>query len=386
MGTENKEHISSQICVKGEESPGRRPALVRTELSALRVLLINFLIFAVMAEVACILYVNLTHWPSSKPSYRLNYNLFWADINPVFGVWHRPNGHFVHNGGCFTLEYTTNSYGARDVERSLHSSQSRSVVLGDSMIEGIGVRDEDRLTNILERETGREHLNFGTGGDFGPLQYALLYKSMASLFDHDLVLVGVLPDNDFRDMSLSYGRVYHADRYRPYYADDFSVVYEGHLRPNAGEGSWDHVEAAMRAYLASYHVGQYIYTRLYWYRHSRIHYSGYNDYDDVDLERLKRALYDIKSTADAHGARMAVFLVPRTIDFQRLHEAKSNRLGPVMERWGHDAGIPVKDLLPEMDARANGDYQSYFLSCDNHWSAHGGAVAAEILKSWLDEK
>ena len=96
-----------------------------------------------------------------------------ADINPAFGVWHSPNGHFIHKSGCYSVAYDTNSYGARDVERNLHSAAPRTIVLGDSMIEGIGQPDEKRLTNILEKETGEEYLNFGTGGNFGPLQYAL---------------------------------------------------------------------------------------------------------------------------------------------------------------------------------------------------------------------
>ncbi|MGA8143865.1 MAG: hypothetical protein WB987_08270 [Candidatus Acidiferrales bacterium] len=363
---------------------GRRTMIERS-LSALRILAINFIIFAVLAELFCLVYINVTNWPSSKPSYRLNYNSFWADINPAFGVWHRPNGHYYHKGGCYNVEYTTNSYGARDVERSLHSSKPRTVVLGDSFIEGMGLPAEERLTNILERETGREHLNFGTGGDFGPLQYALLYKTMAAAFDHDLVVVGVLPDNDFHDMDLAYWKAHGiAGRYRPYYADDFSIFYRGHFKPNAGEGFWDRVEAVLRAYLASYHVGQYIYSRFYW--RLRTPYSGYNDYNAVDLARLKKALEDIKSTADAHHARMAVFLIPRYNDFLRFHQAGENRLGPVMVNWGRDEGIPMKDLLPEMDAQSAGDYRSYFLTCDGHWSARGDAVAAEILEPWLGEK
>jgi hypothetical protein len=361
----------------------KRRSPLKTVLWVLRLVAINFLVFAILAELGCLIYINVTNWPSSRPTYHLNYNFFWAETNPVFGVWHRPNGHFIHQGGCYNVEYVTNSYGARDVERSLHSSPNRTVVLGDSFVEGLGVPDKDRLSNILERDTGREHLNFGTGGDFGPLQYALLYKSMAAPFDHDLVLVGVLPDNDFNDMNLAYGKIHHAGRYRPYYADDLSIVYEGQLQPNGGEGAWDHTEAFMRAYLASYHVGQYIYSRSYWDR--RLPYSGYNDYTDVDLARLKKALQDTKSTADAHGARMAVFLIPRLIDFQRLRAAGRDRLGPVMEDWGRDNGIPIKDLLPDMNARSNGDIRSYFLSCDGHWSAKGNAVAAEILEPWLAE-
>ena len=58
----------------------------------------------------------MTKWPGSKPSYHVGYNDFSADINPAFGAWHRPNGHFVHKSGCYSVEYDTNSYGARDVE------------------------------------------------------------------------------------------------------------------------------------------------------------------------------------------------------------------------------------------------------------------------------
>jgi hypothetical protein len=362
--------------------PARRSRL-QSVMYVLRLIGVNFLVFAVLAELVSLVLVHLPNWRSSRPNYHLNYNLFFADINPVFGVWHRPNGHYFHKGGCYDVEYFTNSYGARDVERSLHSSQPRTIMLGDSMIEGQGLSAEYRLSNVLEKDTGREHLNFGTSGDFGPLQYALLYKSMAAAFDHDLVVVGVPPDNDFRDMSPEWGKIHHAGRYRPYYADDFSIYYTGHVNPNAGEGVWDHVEAFLRAYLASYHVGQFLYAQLYWREHGV--YSGYNDYTDVDLARMKRALEDIKTTADAHGARAAVFLLPEGNDFARLHQAGTNRLGPVMEQWGRENGIAIKDLLPEMDARANGNYRSYFLPCDGHWTAHGNRVAADILEPWLDE-
>ncbi len=359
----------------------RKPGPLQSVLSFLKIAGINFLIFAVLAELCSLIYINVTNWPSSKPTYHVNYNSFWADINPAFGVWHRPNGHFYHQGGCFNVQYTTNSYGARDVERSLHSHKTRTIVLGDSFVEGLGVADQYRLTNILEKQTGREYLNFGTGGDFGPLQYALLYKTLAAKFDHNLVLVGVLPDNDFRDMSLEWGKTHHAGRYRPYYADDFSIIYTGKLDPNAGEGFWDRVEAYLRAYLASYHVGQFLYSSLYW--RTAPPYSGYNDYDNVDFARLQHALADIKATAEAHQAQMAVFLIPTYTDFLRYHQSGADRVGPAVEKWAQANGVPVKDLLPEMNARSGGNYRNLFLKCDGHWSPQGGQLAAEVLEPWL---
>jgi hypothetical protein len=358
----------------------KRRSVLKAISSSFKIIAVNFLIFAALIEFLCLIYINVTNWPSSKPTYHVNYNSFIADINPAFGVWHRPNSHFYHQGGCFSVQYTTNSYGARDVERSLHSSEPRTIVLGDSMIEGLGLADQDRLTNLLEKRTGREYLNFGTQ-DFGPLQYALLYKTLASQFDHDTVLVAVLPHNDFLDMSPEWGKAYYADRYRPYYADDFSIFYTGHVHPNAGEGFWDHVEAVLRAYLASYHVGQFLYSKWYWRMAGP--YSGYNDFTEVDLARLKRALEDIKSTADAHHSRMAVILIPVTNDFQRLHGSNANRLGPEIVHWGQDNRVPVKDLLPDMDALSGGNYHSLFFTCNGHWSPRGSEVAAEVLQPWL---
>jgi len=359
--------------VPERRSSGKRVLLV------LRLLAVNFLVFAVAAELASIVLVHLKKWPSARPTYHLSYYKFWTDTNPAFGIWHRPNGHFLHQEGCFSLEYSTNSYGARDVERSLHSSRPRTVVLGDSTIEGFGVRDEDRLTNILEKRTGREHLNFGSGGGFSPLQYALEYRTLASAFDHDRVLVAVLPENDFHEMDGPWLTHAYPGQYRPYYKDDLTIGYLGVYHAEEKENLWERTKAVLRAYLASYHVGQYIaVTRLLKYRT----YSGYNDYSDVDFKRLQASLLDIKSTADAHGAKMYVFLVPRANDFQRARQG-SNRLGPALKNWGQKAGIAVKDLLPEMEAMTHGDDSSLYLQCDAHWSPYGNMVAADILQPWI---
>ena len=360
----------------------KRSSFLKKSLSVARIFAINLTIFAVLAELASLIYINITKWPGSKPSYHVEYNDFWVDNNPSFGMWHRANGHFVHKSGCYSVAYDTNSYGARDVERSLHSSATRVIALGDSMVEGVGEPVDKRLTNILERDTGREYLNFASSS-FGPLQYDLMYKTMASKFDHDLVLVGVVPDNDFHDMDFAYRKAHgRSGEYRPFYADDFSVFYSGHLDPKAGEGFWDHVEAFLRAYLASYHVGLFVNSRLYWWQLSP--YSGYHDYNSVDIARLEKALEDIKSTADAHGAKVAVLLIPHAIDFQRVHKTGTNPLGPLVEKWGAEHGVAVKDLLPEMDAASGGNFLAYLL-CDDHWSDRGGAVAAQILEPWLQQ-
>src|ERR1700704_4339500 len=130
----------------GPSTPPRRRSLLVVVLSVVRLIAVNLIVCGVLLELVCLFYINVTNWPGSKPTYRLNYTPFWADINPAFGTWHPPNGHFFHKSGCYSVEYITNSYGARDVERSLHSSLPRTIMLGDSFVEGYGLPAEDRLS------------------------------------------------------------------------------------------------------------------------------------------------------------------------------------------------------------------------------------------------
>jgi hypothetical protein len=111
--------MQSEAATSVTSTPERR-SFLGSAGSVLQLIGINILIFVILAELVSLVMVHLPNWPSSRPSYRLSYNSFWADINPVFGVWHRPNGVFIHKGGCYSVEYDTNSYGARDAERSLH--------------------------------------------------------------------------------------------------------------------------------------------------------------------------------------------------------------------------------------------------------------------------
>jgi lysophospholipase L1-like esterase len=140
--------------------------------------------------------------------------VFWADVDPNFGVWHPANATFHHVGQCFDVTYRTNSYGARDAERARVAPQRRRhVVLGDSFVEGYGVAEGERLTDRLNGATRDEFLNFGTSGGFGTVQELVLYRSLASAFAHADVLVFALPANDFSDNDPKY---WPSSRYRPY--------------------------------------------------------------------------------------------------------------------------------------------------------------------------
>jgi len=55
------------------------------------------------------------------------------------------------------------------------------VVIGDSFVEWFGVATDKRLSDLLKRSAGMEHLNFGASEYFSLTQEALLYETLSTL-------------------------------------------------------------------------------------------------------------------------------------------------------------------------------------------------------------
>lgn len=350
---------------------------------------------AVLIEATCTVWTATLGGPWPKPTHGRQ-AAFWVDSDPDFGAWHPANTHFVHDGGCFSAVLETNSYGARDRERERQPAgggRARTVVLGDSFVEGWGVDADQRWTNLLEAASGRPHLNFGSGGGFGPLQEAILYRKLAAGFAHDTVLVGILPDNDFSDMRPDgvppgSGRPIF-DPQRPPGPD--TILWHG-PRARVNGGLLAQAESILRAHFASYAIGVYVAARLA--QHTReagpggLPWAGYDDWSEADLGRLEAALAMIAAEAGRHNAAVGVVLFPRLNDLVRFEASGEDRLGPALAAWAGSQGIKVLDLLPATEAQAGRaagqDPHRLFHPCDGHWSAAGNAVAARLTQQWLD--
>jgi hypothetical protein len=318
---------------------------------------------------------------------------FWADVNRDFGVWHLPNASFHHVTACIDATYHSNSYGARDRERSRQSAGSRrTVVLGDSFVEGHGIADGLRMTDQLEQSTGIEHLNFGTGGAFGTIQELVLYRSMASSFDHSDVLLFVLPANDFTDND---PRQWPARRYRPYLrkrSDGADVYYtvkfeDRDLDPLSWRKQWINW---LSNHLYVLNVVREI--RDGWRGPSNRQTSqeiaaSYDGFTDDGIDVMTEALRELGASAGAR--RVRVFIIPVQSDLDA--SVRSGRPFPLIERlksaMGAVSNLRVVDLLPDFVEYAKDHRVStsaFFQSCDFHWSALGNTVAAAAVRKHVD--
>ncbi|TKB75409.1 MAG: hypothetical protein E8D45_07625, partial [Nitrospira sp.] len=116
----------------------------------------------------------------------------------------------------------TNSAGFHDVEHALAkpSDVYRIVVLGESFVEALELGTEDGFTQQLERRvqawtSGKrvEVINLGISGT-GPAQYYRVLELQGLKYQPDLVIMAVLPDNDFRDSYQALGGAISKPYYR----------------------------------------------------------------------------------------------------------------------------------------------------------------------------
>lgn len=350
-----------------------RGILVRAALSAL-------LTFVLLEAGLAVLYAS-GRLDIQRPTYCLGnvVSKFWADLNPDFGVWHAPHSTYRHVSPDYALTYRANALGMRDRERNKTAGgKPRVVLLGDSFMEGWGVSTEDRLSDRLERATGFEHLNFGTSGSFGPTQEYLLYRTMASTFEHDAVILALLPDNDFLDDDYAYGLQMHAGRVRPYFtgtAPDYRLTY----LPNPVSPSlWAHLpENLLRQFTF---IGNLIKHLKSLRRHNasgiRPDYAGYFDYTPEQGARLEHVLTELRNAA---GTRpVLVLTIPCDTDLRRAATAGDPPLPALLRAVCAKLGLQYLDLLPAIRDTREG-WTSCYLGRDRHWNAHGNEVAAQAV-------
>src|SRR6185503_9045679 len=247
--------------------------------------------------------------------------------DPRFGVWHRPDAVATQPSASFNVRYRTNSIGARDVEHAAKQTRPRLLALGDSCFEGWGVEQERRVTDLLQQATGREVVNLAMT-HFGPYQELLAYREFAPRFEHDAVLVGIVPMNDFFDLDLAKAR--HSqddlDRYRPYLAGSFPDYRKVSLRESAARRFLRRESMAFNALASVWDSlgrpkdwsGKWIPDGAHPRRKTppagRIH-SFYYDYSPENSLLLRWCLAQIALAAA--GRPVVVVLVPAPPDFVR---------------------------------------------------------------------
>lgn len=327
---------------------------------------------------------------------------FWGDFSEVFGRWRLPNDS-IQKLRCednSVLKYQTNSFGARDKERSQYNntSKKRIIMLGDSFIEGIMVNTRDRLSDLLEKNTGNEHLNFAIVGA-SPINYYLIYKSLAKKLSHDVVIIGILPANDFEDFSEegTIGLINYPI-YRPYWkksGNKYNLKYSlasinqsyGSLaiydKPSLIYATKDSVYRTLsfgQKLLIELRSSSYVFGFIgeMVSKQARDKYNQTSIFEEYPKEKWPEFSYSLeKLLEESKEKKVLVLTIPILKEIKIYQKNHKNELAPKMASFLKNKGVSYIDLLPIL--AKNQEPESLYQSCDGHWNENGEKFVSETL-------
>lgn len=296
--------------------------------------------------------------------------IYQRSTNPILGFALKAN--YRSDAPDFIQTYErTNSHGQRDRERTLRKPQGirRILLLGDSVVEGYGLREDETMSRRLEDlypEGSTEVLNFGVSAYCTRAEIELLeVKGLA--FDPDVVVL-VFVENDF---------------------DNFN------REAFALEGPRDR-PAAVQALFRHSHL-----CRLAGVRWNLFHFGAQADplrwnREAIGDNNVTEGLRRFRELADRHGFQPLVaiwprFLADRIVDVCFLPPVGANDGSPllVVEHLAAMNGLPSVRLSESFRryhaalGTAASPRLRYSLGDELHPSREGCRVAAEALRQIL---
>ncbi len=393
--------------------------------------LTGLLFFWIIAEIVCfgIIRFKLTdapepfhsrvwlteHWYPAWPR-------FWGDVSPVFGRWRIPEASIrlpICTGDTITL--SSNRFGMRDRERTLAnpSGKKRAVFVGDSFVEGYLVNAPQRYSNLLEAQTGFEHLNFGINGT-SPINYYLTYDSLVRRFDHDVVIIGLLPANDFEDYGESHKlALLRYPIYRPYWRGnlpDVTLAYSladirqsiaaptNYHKPEQVQQTVDSLYRTLgwnKKLAAEIQLNSYLYScAMHW---AKPHSDSPSEAEDIlsvqgrpsdeDGPTLPNSYakeafggrWDVleyslaKLLKAAEGKKVILLGIPILSDLQAYDQNPTDDLSPRLRALCRRTGATYLNLLPVFHDLGSDQWADLYVSCDGHFSPKGERLVAQTL-------
>lgn len=312
-----------------------------------------------------------------------------ADIDLKWGTWHYKEPLYSQNG-CIRFDYQINSYGARDKERTKSGKdKNRVIVLGDSYLEGYGISEEKRLSNLLEDKTGKEFLNFSCA-DFGTTQAFLVYKYLASEFDHSTIFISFLPFNDFENDDILF--LGDQKRYKPYFVKEDSGYTLKYNKSSLEESDLnkEHYQQISNSFLGT--TARILKGFTYWYnivdyfknkklqatffkQNKNKPLSNYYDYKPEQLEKLQFILTQLREAAP--DKKIVFSSIPVIPDIERRAIDGEPPLPLEIEKICKSLSITYVDLLPHFYKLK--DYRNFFFFCDPHWNEKANKYVYEIM-------
>lgn len=339
----------------------------------LKILLINL----ILIEVSIMGLVKLDVLKIIAPTYSFsNVQTFLPVRSYLYGYKHAPLSTYQIKKNCLNNHYRFNSLGFRGTEYTTSSSVKRVVVLGDSFMEGVGVEEDERLSNLLQKETGVPHLNFSMG-DKGTTQSFVIYDSIASKYDHNVVLFSIYPTNDLIDDDPNYGKT--PNSIRPCWDGEYPDYSLRFFPENAPK----YKRRATIKYILKQFT--YTYNALFFLKQLLLSHqsdkdfprTGYFNYSTEQLNRMKYSI--LKLNEKAKSKKVIVMCIPSTTDLNQSKNGEHLNIEFHLKKLCEEHNIEFIGLYNDFKSSKN--ISSLFHTCDSHWTDLGHKKAKSCILS-----
>lgn len=349
---------------------------------------LNLIIFEIFSLSMCT-FLDLC----SKPNYSLKkWDIkHWVN-HETYGVWHKEQSDFVHQSDCFSVKYFFNNFGAKDKVREV-DGKNRSLIIGDSYVEGYGVDNEKIFSYLLENESKNniQYLNFSTSGYFGSTQYFILISDLLEKIEFDRVILFLNPSSDFKDDSIEYGKIFHSKKYRPYFDSNTNQIFyynEDYHTPTDENLKFKDI---LDNYTYSYKFLRYLKNQLLSFikskkinqlnnRTDRDYISYYEKYPEDSFLILKNNLFNINQMLLEKNIKFIVFTIPskKDIEYFNGYKKAKNNLDLVLKNYLNELGIKFSGILDTKNKQSKLDNQHY-LDCTDHFNEIGHQTLKDIV-------
>lgn len=310
----------------------------------------------------------------------------------AWGAWHVMNGTFRHSESCFDILMKFNEVGARD-ESFKNLLNNSLILLGDSFAEGYGVSYEDTSQFIIEKNMGFSVANFGSSGNFGPLQELILYKNYLNL-PHQGLIVFVLPANDFTDNDAKFWAEINQKRYRPYFSSGDKPLVPFYFSVSIKK---DNFVSGINGWLKQF-VKKY-----FWSANALRTFSVILRGDAINANLNKSYFYDTNTKQQSHlllayeeildlaNEKDVLFvIIPSGNDINRNQlESKPDSYKQQLWYQGFKSfesrqhhRVSVLNLMDYLPINID----ELFFTCDGHWNPNGNKWAALTIINHIKKK
>ncbi len=260
------------------------------------------------------------------------------DTEYVFG--HKPNVDVLLVNGDNKYIFVTNSEGLR--EKKDYGKLKKSVIfLGDSIVEGVSVENDETMDAVFEEKTGITALNFGVGSSNTVQEYFWLKNKYKDEYNTKLIILGFCINDLFQN---TYLRQFDSERsnwalYK--YLDDESM------------GKNTNVKLKTKQFLRRSKTLSFFYRAYTELLRKKSDLAGLPPYrySEVSEENKKyTALYikKLKEFAEKIGSEFVVVIFPRekqlTAEYSDTHRRAQDVLIEILE----ENGVEYIDLYPLM--------------------------------------